>query len=44
MSDTPVNTSTPKLIYILYLAGVVIPFVGIVGVIMAYVNKSDAPE
>ncbi len=44
MSDAPVNTSTPKLIYILYLAGVIIPFVGIVGLIMAYVNKGDAPE
>ncbi len=44
MADTPTNTSTPKLIYILYLVGIFIPFVNIIGVIMAYVNKNDAPE
>lgn len=44
MSKTTTNTTTPKLIYILYLAGIVIPFVGIIGLVMAYVNKDDAPE
>lgn len=44
MSDTPVNTDTTKLIYILYLAGIVVPFVGIIGVVMAYINKAEAPE
>jgi uncharacterized membrane protein len=44
MSEFPVNTSTPKIIYILYLAGLLIPFVGIIGVVMAYINKNDAPE
>lgn len=44
MSEIPVSTSTPKIIYILYLAGLLIPFVGIIGVVMAYINKDDAPE
>lgn len=32
-----------QIIYILYLASFVIGLTGIVGVIMAYVNKGDAP-
>ncbi|MBL1321080.1 MAG: hypothetical protein COA63_008490 [Methylophaga sp.] len=44
MSEVPVNTSTPKLIYILYLAGILIPFISIIGLVMAYINKDDAPE
>jgi len=44
MSETTVSTTTPKLIYILFMANVIIPFLGLIGVIMAYVNKADAPE
>lgn len=44
MSEATINTTTPKIIYALYLAGIIIPFVGIIGVIMAYVNKDDNPE
>ncbi len=44
MSEVPVNTSTPKLIYVLFLANIIIPFLGLIGVVMAYVNKADAPE
>ena len=44
MSEAPVNNSTPKIIYILFLANIVIPFLGLIGVVMAYVNKADAPE
>jgi len=36
--------STAKLVYILYLIGLFISPVGIVGVIMAYINRSDVPE
>jgi uncharacterized membrane protein len=36
--------STPKLIYILYLASLVLGITSLVGVIMAYVNVGDAPE
>lgn len=44
MSETAVSTTTPKLIYILFLANIVVPFLGLIGVVMAYVNKADAPE
>jgi len=44
MSETSVSTTTPKLIYILFLANIVVPFLGLIGVVMAYVNKADAPE
>jgi uncharacterized membrane protein len=35
---------TTKIIYILYLVGIVFGVTGIIGVIMAYINKTDAPE
>jgi uncharacterized membrane protein len=38
------NSGSAKIIYILYLVGIVIPLVSIIGVIMAYVNKGDAPD
>ena len=44
MSETTISTTTPRIIYALYLAGIVIPFVSIIGVVMAYINKDDAPE
>jgi len=44
MSEVPVSTTTPKLIYILFLANIIVPFLGLIGVVMAYVNKADAPE
>jgi len=44
MPETPTSTSTPKIIYILYLVGILVPFVSIIGLVMAYVNKDDAPE
>jgi uncharacterized membrane protein len=37
------NSNTNRLIYILYLANLLIPFLGLIGVIMAYINKDDAP-
>ncbi len=33
-----------KSVYILYLVGLVFGVTGIIGVIIAYVNKSDSPE
>ncbi len=33
-----------KIIYVLYLVALVLPLTGIIGVVMAYINKSDAPE
>lgn len=44
MSERPVSTSTPKLIYILFLANIIIPFLSLIAVVMAYINKDDAPE
>lgn len=48
MSETTANstdaTGSVKLIYILYLAGIVFGITGIVGVVMAYINRNDAPE
>lgn len=40
------NTSdgTAKLVYVLYLAGLVLGITGIIGVVMAYINRNDAPE
>lgn len=36
-------TGNIRLIYILFLVGIVMPLVGLVGVIFAYVKKSEAP-
>ncbi len=33
-----------KLINILYLVNMIVPFCGLVGVVMAYINKDEAPE
>lgn len=34
---------TAKMVYILYLVGIVFGPVGVVGLVVAYVNKGDAP-
>lgn len=39
----PAEAGTAKTIYILYLVGLVVGVTPIVGLIMAYVNRSDAP-
>jgi uncharacterized membrane protein len=38
------TSGTAKIIYILYLVGLVIPITALVGVIMAYVNQGEAPD
>jgi uncharacterized membrane protein len=40
----PQEGSAANVVYILYLLGLVVGITGIVGLIMAYVNRSDAPE
>ncbi len=40
----PTTEGTAKIVYILYLAGIIFGITGIIGVIMAYMNKSDAPD
>lgn len=38
------SEGSARIIYVLYLVGLVLGITGIVGVIMAYVNKGDAPD
>lgn len=33
-----------KIVYILYMVGLIFGVTGIIGVVMAYINKDDAPE
>jgi uncharacterized membrane protein len=40
----PREGATANTIYVLYLVGLFVPFVSIAGVIMAYVNRREAPE
>lgn len=40
----PISTTVPMIIYVLYLVNLLIPLTGVVGIIMAYINKGDAPE
>lgn len=42
--DKNTTESTAKIVYILYLTSIVLGITGIVGVVMAYINQSDAPE
>src|SRR5215470_12407262 len=48
MNETTVDQSgtgeNAKIIYILYLVGILVGVTAIVGVIMAYVNKDTAPD
>lgn len=37
------DTGTAKVVYILYLVGIVVALTAVVGVVMAYVKKPDAP-
>jgi uncharacterized membrane protein len=43
-TDRPVSIDTAKIIYILYLVGLATGITLLIGVIMAYVNKDQAPE
>jgi len=43
VEDSSENGSV-KTIYILYLAGLLFGITGIIGVVMAYMNRNDAPD
>lgn len=44
MADNEQNSIvTVKVVYLLFVANIIIQFLGIIGVVVAYVNKSDAP-
>ena len=40
----PAEGSTAQIVYILYLASLIVGITGLIGVIIAYVNRGDAPE
>lgn len=49
MSDTVVENGsstegTAKIVYVLYLVGILFGLTTLIGVVMAYVNRGDAPE
>ena len=43
-TDRPISTDAARIIYILYLIGLATGLTLVIGVIMAYVNKDEAPE
>ena len=44
MSEAASKASTTKIIYILYLVGMVMPILTIIGLVMAYVNRESTDE
>ena len=42
-NELPASTGPAKIVYILYLVSILIGITAIVGLIMAYVNRDDAP-
>jgi uncharacterized membrane protein len=44
MSESSSKASTTKIIYILYLVGLVMPLLTIIGLVMAYINIEDSEE
>ncbi len=44
VQEKPTTEGTAKIVYILYLFGLVVGVTGIIGVVMAYINRDDAPE
>lgn len=38
------ETRTANLVYVLYLAGLVVGITQLIGLVVAYVNRSDAPD
>lgn len=44
LGRNPAEGSTANIIYILYLAGLVVGVTSLIGVVMAYVNRAGAPE
>jgi len=42
--ENPATEGTAKIVYILYLVGIIFGITGIIGVVMAYLNRGEAPE
>ena len=43
MTENKTSTTTAKILYIVLMVGLLVPFVGIIALIVAYVNKGDGP-
>lgn len=44
VTERPASTDTAKIVYILYLVGLATGLTALIGVIMAYVNRDEAPD
>lgn len=44
LNETSVNTDTAKIIYVLYLAGLLTGVTVLIGVVMAYIYRDTAPD
>ena len=44
VTERPVSTTIPTVIYVLYLLTLLTGITALIGVVMAYINKDDAPE
>lgn len=44
MSAASAKANTTKIIYILYLVGIVMPILTVIGLVMAYVNRESTDE
>ena len=44
VENGPTSKGSAKIVYILYLVSLLFGITGIIGVVMAYINKDDAPE
>lgn len=44
LAERPANTDMAKIIYVLYLVGLITGLTAIIGVVMAYIYQDGAPE
>ncbi|PKH29336.1 hypothetical protein [Shewanella sp. ALD9] len=44
VENVPTTKEQAKIVYLLYMVGLLFGITGIIGVVMAYINKGDAPE
>ncbi|WP_137221481.1 hypothetical protein [Shewanella sp. MEBiC00475] len=44
VKNVPATKEQAKIVYLLYMVGLLFGITGIIGVVMAYINKGDAPE
>lgn len=43
MTENQTSITTAKILYVVLMVGLVVPFTGIIALIIAYVNKGDGP-